>query len=124
MSTRDNLVRDVKQFLSIAGSPGTIDRISPTLLGLKISNSPNFVPRLYSGHDVTTATYDRAIDFMEKWYEEHGLYEDESNYAQADTSAYLRTVGILAQCFQCGGLNKEIKWQELKKIDMTDGLRG
>jgi hypothetical protein len=81
MSTRENLVRDVKQFLSIAGGPGTTDRISPTLLGLKVANSPNFVPRLFKGHDVTTATYDRAIDFMERWYEKHGLYEDESDYA-------------------------------------------
>ena len=76
MSTREHLVEAIKQFLSVASSPGTEGRVSATELGFQVCNSPNLVRRLFQGHDVTTTTYDKTIDYMERWYEKHGFYEE------------------------------------------------
>lgn len=82
MSTRDELVRYVIQFLEIAGSPGTPNKVSRTQFSMKVSNSPNLVTRLLSGHDVTTATYDKAVAFIDEWYIENGVVmEDTNDYA-------------------------------------------
>tara|TARA_R100001591_G_scaffold101249_1_gene107969 strand:- start:79 stop:324 length:246 start_codon:yes stop_codon:yes gene_type:complete len=81
MGTRETLVEQVREFLSLASSPSTRDRVSATYFGMNVAKSPNFVRRLYAGHDVTTVTYDRAIEFMEKWYQQNGYYPDDDNYA-------------------------------------------
>ena len=81
MDTREQLVVQVREFLLIAGSPGTEGRVSASYFGWHIARSPGFVSRLYAGRDITTATYDRAIQFMEKWYRKHGYYPDDDNYA-------------------------------------------
>ena len=81
MSTRQLLVQQVQEFLKLAGSPGTKNRVSATYFGMNVARSPNFVRRLYAGHDVTTSTYDRAIAFMEKWYSQNGYYPDDDSYA-------------------------------------------
>ena len=81
MGTREQLVEQVREFLKLAGSPGTKDRVSATLFGMNVARSPNFVRRLYAGHDITTTTYDRTIEFMEKWYEQNGYYPDDDSYA-------------------------------------------
>jgi|TARA_R110000803_G_scaffold33582_4_gene73469 hypothetical protein len=72
METRDYLVEQIHEFLKTAASPKSKNRVSATRLGLLVASSPNFVPRLMAGHDVTTTTYDRAIRFMSIWYRENG----------------------------------------------------
>jgi len=81
MSTRQLLVQQVQEFLRLAGSPGTKNRVSVTYFGMSVARSPNFVRRLYAGHDITTTTYDRTIEFMEEWYEKNGYYPDDDSYA-------------------------------------------
>jgi len=43
---------------------------------LRITGSPTFVYRLRQGKDVTLTTYEKTLDFMERWYINNG-YEVE-----------------------------------------------
>jgi hypothetical protein len=76
MSTRIFLIESIDAFLKVTSSPGTKERVTTTSFGVKVTSNPNLIPRLRAGGDVTTATYDRCIDYMERWYQRNGYYND------------------------------------------------
>jgi|TARA_R110000803_G_scaffold195001_1_gene258187 hypothetical protein len=77
MLTRDYLIESIDSFLKAASSPGTKERVTTTSFGVKVVSNPNLIPRLRAGGDVTTLTYDRCIDYMERWYQRNGYYDEE-----------------------------------------------
>jgi|DEB0MinimDraft_3_1074331.scaffolds.fasta_scaffold00291_16 hypothetical protein len=75
-SLRDEFAARVEEFLSHANRPRNQRRITAAGLGLRITGSPTFVYRLRQGKDVTLTTYEKTLDFMERWYINNG-YEVE-----------------------------------------------
>lgn len=72
-SLRDEFAARVEEFLRHASSPAVEQRVSATKLGKYITGSPNMVQRLRLGCDVHLTTYERTLDFMERWYERNGF---------------------------------------------------
>ena len=77
-------MKQVREFLKFSASPGVKNRVTATGLGWAITQSPNFVPRLFKGHDVNTETYDKTIAFITKWYEDNGYYSYEEDKEEGD----------------------------------------
>jgi hypothetical protein len=72
-SLRDEFTARVEEFLRHSSSPAEKNRITPTKLGLYITGNPNMVQRLRQGKDVHLTTYEKTLDFMERWYVRNGF---------------------------------------------------
>ncbi len=77
MSLKNQLVKDVNDFLKVAGRPSQRDRLTATKLGLRVTGNPNLIFRLRSGKDIHLSTYDKLLGEMERWYRRNGYYQGE-----------------------------------------------
>ena len=72
-SLRDEFAARVEEFLRHSSSPAERNRVSASKLGMHITGSPNMVQRLRQGKDVHLTTYEKTLDYMERWYARNGF---------------------------------------------------
>jgi len=72
-SLRDEFAARVEEFLRHSSSPVERNRVTASRLGMYITGSPNMVQRLRQGKDVHLTTYEKTLDFMERWYVNNGF---------------------------------------------------